>query len=317
VFRYANDRVCEMTGYGMGEIIGHPIIDLACPEDKVAMMRGHLDRQAGKGPNSHMVRILTKEGTIKWFDCKTACIEWDGRPATLNLYSDVTERLRNEEALRQANRQLNLMSSITRHDILNSITVMMGLLELARREEATQTPEMQRTLEKLRHHTKLIQSHVEFTRVYQDIGSRSPQWQDLGAMLSRLRLPLGMKIDVDCHGVEVLADPMLEKVFANLIDNTIRHGVRANRVRVNCQPSSMGMDIIYEDDGVGVPADEKDHIFEYGYGRNTGLGLFLAREILSITQMRIRENGQEGNGARFEIHVPKGSYRKPGKCPGA
>jgi signal transduction histidine kinase len=256
-----------------------------------------------------MVRILTRDGVIRWLDCKAARIDWEGRPATMNLYSDVTERLRSEEALKQANRQLNLMSSITRHDILNSIQVMTGLLELARKDEEMQSPEMRHTLDRLRRHTRLIQSHVEFTRIYQDIGSQAPQWQDLDTLLAHLSVPLGMEIEARCQGVHVLADPMLEKVFSNLVDNSVRHGERANHVKIHCQPGNMGLDIVYEDDGVGVPAGEKEHIFDYGHGRHTGLGLFLAREILSITQMRIRENGLEGKGARFEIHVPKGSYR--------
>jgi K+-sensing histidine kinase KdpD len=234
----------------------------------------------------------------------------------LNFYSDMTERLHNEEALQQANRQLNLMSSITRHDILNSITVMLGLLELAKRDEVEQTPELRRSLEKMRQHTRLIQSHVEFTRIYQDIGSQAPKWQDLGAMLARQRVPQGLQMEVHCEGLQVLADPMLEKVFHNLLDNTARHAMKATQARVSCQRGMMGMDIVYEDDGIGIPNCEKERIFAYGHGRNNGLGLFLVREILSITQMRICENGIEGKGARFVIHVPKGIYRGQGPLRG-
>ena len=58
--------------------------------------------------------------------------------------------------------------------------------------------------------------------------------------------------------------------------------------------------------------DEKERIFERGYGKNTGLGQFLAREILAITGITIAENGEPGRGARFEITVPKGQYRSAG-----
>jgi signal transduction histidine kinase len=67
--------------------------------------------------------------------------------------------------------------------------------------------------------------------------------------------------------------------------------------------------LIYGDDGVGIPSEEKDKIFKRGYGKNTGYGLFLIREILSITGLSIQESGIPGEGARFEIHVPEGSYR--------
>jgi signal transduction histidine kinase len=67
--------------------------------------------------------------------------------------------------------------------------------------------------------------------------------------------------------------------------------------------------VIVEDNGAGIPVSMKERIFEHGVGSNTGLGLFLVREILDITGISISETGTEGNGARFEINVPKGSYR--------
>ena len=69
--------------------------------------------------------------------------------------------------------------------------------------------------------------------------------------------------------------------------------------------------IICEDDGVGIPAEEKVLIFQRGFGRNTGMGLFLPAEILSIPGITITGTGEPGNGARFEIAVPKGEWRNP------
>lgn len=66
--------------------------------------------------------------------------------------------------------------------------------------------------------------------------------------------------------------------------------------------------VVYEDNGIGVPAGAKEKIFRREYFQNTGLGLYLSREILAITKMEIQETGIPGEGARFEIFVPKGSY---------
>ncbi|MDD1718070.1 MAG: ATP-binding protein, partial [Methanoregulaceae archaeon] len=68
--------------------------------------------------------------------------------------------------------------------------------------------------------------------------------------------------------------------------------------------------VTVSDNGTGVPDGEKEKIFRRGYGKATGLGLFLAREILSITGMTIRETGIPGAGARFEIMVPPGMFRR-------
>ena len=70
--------------------------------------------------------------------------------------------------------------------------------------------------------------------------------------------------------------------------------------------------IVCEDDGVGVPAGDKERIFDKGFGKNTGLGLALSREILDITGITITETGTPGAGARFEITVPAGSCRLTG-----
>jgi signal transduction histidine kinase len=110
-------------------------------------------------------------------------------------------------------------------------------------------------------------------------------------------------------GMEVFADPLIVKVFYNLMDNAIRYGRKITTIRLSVQESGDDHLIVCEDDGDGVPQEEKERIFERDFGKNTGLGLFLSREILGITNITIRENGEPGKGARFEIKVPKGAYR--------
>jgi signal transduction histidine kinase len=70
-----------------------------------------------------------------------------------------------------------------------------------------------------------------------------------------------------------------------------------------------GIVVIYEDNGGGVPAEYKEAIFDRKFFKHTGFGLFLSRTILGITGMKIRETGEPGKGARFEIIVPEGAFR--------
>nr|WP_280897447.1 HAMP domain-containing sensor histidine kinase [Methanolinea mesophila] len=119
-----------------------------------------------------------------------------------------------------------------------------------------------------------------------------------------------MNPQIDVAGVEILADPALPKVFENLLDNTLRHGgKKVSGVRVTCEVCEDELLVTWEDDGVGVPEDEKERIFDRGYGKNTGLGLFLAQEVLGVTGIGINEKGIPGDGARFVIRVPRGGYR--------
>jgi len=109
--------------------------------------------------------------------------------------------------------------------------------------------------------------------------------------------------------VEVFADPLLERVFFNIVENALRHGKHVTSLSISVTMSSYGLILNFEDDGVGIPHEEKEIIFDKGYGSGSGFGLFLAREILDITGSSILETGEPGSGARFEIFFPLGSFR--------
>jgi len=114
-------------------------------------------------------------------------------------------------------------------------------------------------------------------------------------------------------GLEVFADPQITKVCYNLMNNAVRYGGKITTIRFSAKESGDDQVIVYEDDGDGVVAEDKEKIFDRGYGKkNTGPGLFLSREILAITGITIVENGTPGKGARFEITMPKGIYRFTG-----
>jgi len=158
-----------------------------------------------------------------------------------------------------------------------------------------------------------ISSMIRFMSEYEEVGIDTPVWQECHALADTAAkdVPLGtivIKNDLP-SGAEVFADPLIVKVFYNLMDNAIRHGRKITAIRFSLQESGEDHLILCEDDGDGVPAEEKEQIFNRDFGRNTGLGLFLSREVLAITGITIRENGEPGKGARFEILVPKDAFR--------
>ena len=117
-----------------------------------------------------------------------------------------------------------------------------------------------------------------------------------------------VKNDLPASG-EIFADPLVVKVFYNLLDNAVRYGGKITTIRFSAEEHDGDHVVVCEDDGDGVIAKEKEKIFERGFGKNTGLGLALSREILSITGITIRETGEPGKGARFEMTVPKEAWR--------
>jgi len=216
-----------------------------------------------------------------------------------------------EQALRGALKNLGIMNSITRHDIINQLTGIFGYLQYA--QDSSADPGVQEVLGKALAAAETIQAQILFTRDYQAIGSAEPRWQNAESVVMRASGATdhpGVRIDCSLADIWICADPLIEKVFYNLIDNSLRHGRTVTAVRISSQETGDGLVIVYEDNGVGIPDGVKEKIFRREYFHNTGLGLYLSREILANSRMQIRETGTEGCGVRFEIFVPKGMYGK-------
>lgn len=206
-----------------------------------------------------------------------------------------------------SNQKLHTLFSITRHDVNNQVMAASGFLELVS-EDITDSG-IQPFISNIRKSLKNIEHQIAFARDYEKAGASDPVWQDPHDIAKHAAsYQDGVSVDVSIPGIEIYADPMLEKVFANLYENAAHHGENATRVRVTSDIAGGAWLIVVEDNGVGVPDEKKQLIFERGYGANTGYGLFLAASILAITGLTIVEAGTYGAGARFEITVPKGRW---------
>jgi len=229
----------------------------------------------------------------------------------LSSGEDITEQQHAEAALARANAKLNLLAGITRHDILNQVTVARAYIEFA--GEDSEKPAVRDYLGRARSAVEEIQRQIEFTRDYQNMGVAAPVWQRPADLIresvAELDPPAGIRVRVDLGDLEIYADPMVKKVFYNLIDNAVRHGGTVTEIRFSCVKSGQDLTIVCEDDGNGIPEGEKEAIFGGTYKRRYGHGLFLVTEILGITGMTIRETGVFGEGARFEVRVVNGGYR--------
>ena len=226
-----------------------------------------------------------------------------------------TELEKSKSSLRIANEKIGLLNSITRHDILNNITILSGYTGMLE-DEIPDEGEGRVYVEKINNAIEKITNQIRFTADYQNMGVDDPVWQNLDNVITDAWNSLGPKgshISLDKkvpENLEIYADLLLEKVFYNLFENTSRHGVDATKIVVSFKekPDGTGV-IIVEDNGVGVADNIKGRIFSKGFGRNTGLGLFLVSEILAITKIKIFETGNEGEGAKFEMLVHKKGYK--------
>lgn len=321
----ANQFLVRMLGYDSpADIAGMPAMDLFIRPQDCSELLDDLERD---GSVYHRRLSLKRmDGLETWVLVQAWKITSAESTASIieMLVEDITEHLVIEQemhyheselnryalALAQANKKLNLLSSITRHDLLNKLTGLSGYLELMKGDFPD--PKIQEYLAIQEKIIGSITAHVQFTRDYQDIGIKTPHWFCLQDSIESATATLALSsvfVTINTGNLQVYADPMLEKVFYNLIENSLRHGGTVSRIQFFVETGEDAARLIYADNGCGVPNEFKEDIFLRKHFKHTGFGLYLSREILGITGLSIIENGLPGGGARFEITIPQQNFR--------
>jgi len=229
---------------------------------------------------------------------------------------DITKRKQEEEKFRHVNRQLNLLTRITRHDILNQLMILKVNLELSS-THLDNPIRLNEFIEREMKAAKTIEEQIAFTQEFQDMGAKPPQWQFLPAIIEQEKNKLhcgDIEIETENINQDILADSLFGKVIYNLADNALKYGgATITKIQFFSYESDGNLILVCQDDRSGVIEKDKLRIFDRGFGKHTGLGLYLSREILSLTGITITEKGTPGKGARFEITVPNGAWRSGGK----
>ncbi|WP_321506607.1 ATP-binding protein [uncultured Methanoregula sp.] len=221
------------------------------------------------------------------------------------IRQEIHERELLEIRLHQTETRLTFLNTITRQDILNQLTELSLDME---------HPAQSADIQKIKTAIAMIHRQVKFIKEYQDIGVSPPEWQNVADTIMRARVGASLgkvTIDVEIQNIEIYADRLLEKAFFYMIDNALKHGgPNLTRIRFTSQLLESSLMIVCEDDGAGIPPTKKGTLFPEEYGKHAGYGLFFVKQILAATGIMVREAGIPGKGARFEIHVPAGEYRK-------
>jgi PAS domain S-box-containing protein len=321
-----NPVMAQMLGYdNPKELVGKPLGEIVIlPADLEDLASGIQKEGSYK---SQEIRLARKDGTEVWVSVQAWNLHVVGSPVPLieGFIEDITERRifeqemhyheselnRYAHALAQANRKLNLLASISRHDLLNQLTALIATNELM--ENQYQDENLAAYIRRQGAIARKIEEQVLFTKDYHEIGVSSPLWYDvrkgIEVAAAALSLPPGILTIDHSAAVLIYADPLVEKVFYNLMENALRHGNGITRITFSSYIDNGTMVLVCEDNGGGVPAQYKEAIFTRQHFTHTGLGLFLSREILGITGLSVCETGEPGKGARFEITVPQESYR--------
>ncbi len=293
-----NPAVRNVSGYTEKELESMKISDLMPYSFRIT------DTMIAKPDSEQPVQLgeqkfLCKDKSLLDVECSVSFIRHSEKNMTVCLIAhDVTERKKAETALCEANKKLNLMGEITRHDLLNQIMALKSYFQFS--NEYVKDPVHAALIKKEEDIIRTLERQITFTRDYQNMGLKRPVWQNVAEMMDKAiaELPAKkVKIDAGPRDLEIFADSLFEKVFYNLIDNSLRYGKdRLTSIRISSSESGAGLILTCEDDGVGIPDDEKDKIFH-----------------LSRTMTTPRRGGEWARRCRS----PRRSFRsqRTGMCP--
>ncbi|OPX70725.1 MAG: putative diguanylate cyclase [Methanoregulaceae archaeon PtaB.Bin108] len=225
---YFNKDWLEFTGRTLEQEMGDGWADGVHPDDLDRCLTIYQTAFANREPFDMEYRLRYHDGTYRWIsDSGKPFYTPEGEFAGyIGSCYDIHARNLAEEALRQANDKLNLLASITRHDIKNQIFTLRAYLDFSKesRGDALKTTEY---IIKEERAIDAIERQIAFTKEYEDLGVKAPVWQSIESCIKDATAALPMRditIDNGVSDLEVYADPLFPKVFYNLIDNALRYG---------------------------------------------------------------------------------------------
>jgi PAS domain S-box-containing protein len=233
----------------------------------------------------------------------------NGSISAVHVARDITQLKKAEERLEVVNGKLRVVGKLTRHDVGNKLMIIVYTTYLLKKRYG-KDPEIANYLSNIDSAAAMANRIFDFSRYYEKIGAEEQATIKIKSCFEEaveLFSNLG-KIEVinETEGLTVVADSLLQQLFYNLIDNTLKHGKTVTKIKLHYQRDANQVKLYYEDDGVGVPEENKVNIFSEGFttGDGAGLGLSMIKKMMDVYNWSIQENGLPGNGIRFEIIIP-------------
>ena len=312
-----NPRFCELFGYSAKEVEGKRINEVVVPEDMMEEAET-LDKDAKKGYASRDTVRKRKDGSLVHVSISATPVTIEGRLfGYVGVYKDITNLKGAEEHLKEinmklvvTNEKLHVVGGLARHDVRNKLVAVTGNAYLLRQKLVGDAKALGQ-LNDMEAAVRLVEEIFEFARIYEKLGVEQLTSMDVGkavegavSLFSGLK---GVKMVNECRGLTVLADSLLSQLFYNLIDNSLKYGEKTQQIKVYCKTSSSNqLELVYEDDGVGIPDNVRSNLFKEGFtsGKGTGYGLFMIKRICEVYGWTIQEKGAQGKGARFIMTIP-------------
>jgi PAS domain S-box-containing protein len=320
---YISPAIENILGYTPEEWLEHPapLGTLAHPDDLPAVRAAEEESLRTGEPLHAEYRMKAKDGRWVWILDEAAVVRDEHHEPLFmqGVMYDMTERKEVEERLMALDRLKNTLLHTLSHDLKEPLTAILGAAStLERLEHTLEEDERKHLLQTLVSRTKgmniLLTDLLDLDRLDQGIVEPRRFPVDLGHLTSELvfRTDVLRGRPVTLEAARLLANvdgAKVERMLENLLSNAARHTASETRIWVRVEPAKGGALLVVEDDGEGIPDDQKTMIFEaFRRGSSTaagsGIGLSLVARFAELHGGRAWVEDRPGGGSSFRVFLP-------------
>jgi PAS domain S-box-containing protein len=323
-FKWCNTATLKGLGFQRSNFIGRPLLSMVYEADR-DLVREKLDAALQGVPQTYEMRFFSHDGQLRHARVDNSPLVVEGRTTgVLGIARDITEQKEERERAARADklRALGQLASGVAHDFNNSLAAILGRAQLLRRQ--INDPALVRNLD-------IIQTAAEdaaaTVRRIQTFARKSAvkefELVDVAGLLNdaveitrtrwqneaRIRgLEYDVKLNAEKEQFTYGSASELREVFVNMIVNAVDAMPRGGRLLITCRRLDDRLQLHFSDNGMGMPEDVQQKIFEPFFStkgaHGTGLGLSVSYSIIERHSGSISVVSEPGRGTNFMIDLP-------------